>query len=106
MMFQPDTKKFPEVDKEWKLPHMTRPKQITIFKASAPRNCSSPRTSGPRNKNLQSTNNAKSEVEIEEDSDFYPDTESVKNNELCATIIPFNINRQGFSDLTGAFPHK
>ena len=26
MLFQPDTKKFPEGDKEWKLPHMTRPK--------------------------------------------------------------------------------
>ena len=27
-------------------------------------------------------------------------------HELCATIIPFNIKRKGFTDLTGAFPHK
>ena len=48
----------------------------------------------------------KSEVEFEEDSDFYPDAESVKNHELCATVIPFNIKRKGLSDLTGVFPHK
>ena len=27
-------------------------------------------------------------------------------NELCETIIHFNINRKCFSDLTGDFPHK
>ena len=57
-------------------------------------------------KNLQYTNNVKSEVEVEEDIDFYLDAESVKNHELCATIIPFNTKRNCFSDLTGAFPHK
>ena len=30
----------------------------------------------------------------------------MKNDELCSTIIPFNINRKCFSDLTGAFLHK
>ena len=25
---------------------------------------------------------------------------------MCATIIPFNMKIKGFSDLTGAFPHK
>ena len=30
----------------------------------------------------------------------------MKTHELCAAIIPFNINRKGFSDLPGAFPHK
>ena len=48
----------------------------------------------------------KLEVEVEEDSNFYPDAESVKTHEMCATIIPFNIKRNGFSDFTGAFPHK
>ena len=27
-------------------------------------------------------------------------------HELCTIIIPFNIKRKSFSDLTGAFPHK
>ena len=45
-------------------------------------------------------------MEVDEDSNFYPDTESVNTHELCATIIPFNINRKGFSDINGAFPHK
>ena len=57
-------------------------------------------------KNLQSTNSAKSEVEVEEDSNFYPDTESVKTHDIFAIIIPFNIKRKGFSDITGAFPHN
>ena len=57
-------------------------------------------------KNLQSTNQVKSEKEIEEDKYFYPDIEKIKTHELRATIIPFNINREGFSDLNGAFPHK
>ena len=57
-------------------------------------------------KNLQSTKIVKSEVEVEEGSDFYLDTESGNAHELCATIIPFNIKRKGFSDLTGALPHK
>ena len=30
----------------------------------------------------------------------------MNTHELCATITPFNINRKGFSDLTGALPHK
>ena len=57
-------------------------------------------------KNLQSKKHVKSEVEVEEDRIFYPDAETVKTHELCATIIPLNINRKGFSDLTGALPHK
>ena len=48
----------------------------------------------------------KLEVEVEEDSNFYPDAESVKTHEMCATIIPFNIKRNDFSDLNGAFLHK
>ena len=50
MIFQNDTKNFPEVDKEWKLPHMAKPQQSTTDKASAPQNCNIPRTSGPRKK--------------------------------------------------------
>ena len=57
-------------------------------------------------KNLQYTNNVKSEVEVEEYRKFYPDTESVKTHDLCSTIIPFNINIKCFSGITGAFPHK
>ena len=30
----------------------------------------------------------------------------MKTHEVCATITPLNIKRKGFSDLTGAFPHK
>ena len=30
----------------------------------------------------------------------------MNTHELCATIIHLNINRKGFSYLTGAFPHK
>ena len=57
-------------------------------------------------KNLQSTESVKSEVEFDEDSNFYSDAESVKTHEICATVIPFNINRKGFSDITGTFPHN
>ena len=57
-------------------------------------------------KNLQSTKSVKSEVQFDEDRYFYPDAESVKTRELCATIIPFNIKIKSFSDLTSAFPHK
>ena len=57
-------------------------------------------------KNLQSTKSLKSEAEVEEDSNFYPDEESVKTYELCTTIMHFNIKRKGFSDLTGDFLHK
>ena len=31
---------------------------------------------------------------------------AIFTHELCATIIPFNTKIKGFSDLTGAFPHK
>ena len=57
-------------------------------------------------KNLQSTNSVKSEVEVEEDSDFYPDAELVTTHELCTTITPFNIKIKGFSDIACAFPHN
>ena len=30
----------------------------------------------------------------------------MNTHELCATITPFNLKRKGFSDITGAFPHK
>ena len=30
----------------------------------------------------------------------------MKTHEICATLIPFNLKRKGFSDFTGAFPHK
>ena len=56
--------------------------------------------------NFQSTKHVKSEVEVEEERDFYPDAESVKNHEICVTIIPFNLKRNVFSDLISAFPHK
>ena len=45
-------------------------------------------------------------MEAEEDKNIYPGLESVKNNELCTNIIPFNLKRKGFSDISGAFPHK
>ena len=30
----------------------------------------------------------------------------MKTHELCSKIIPFNTKIKGFSDITGAFPHK
>ena len=45
-------------------------------------------------------------MEFEEDKYFYPDAETLKTHELCVKIIPFNLKRKGFSDLTDAFPHK
>ena len=63
-------------------------------------------TSGPRKKNLQSTKSVKSEMEVEEDINFYPEAERVTTHEICAIIIPFNIKINGFSDLTGVFLHK
>ena len=30
----------------------------------------------------------------------------MKTHELYAIIIPFNIKRKGFNDITGTFPHK
>ena len=70
MLFQPDTKNFPEGDKEWKLPHMAGPQQSEIFKASSPQHYSSPSKSGPGKKNLQSKKSVKSEMEVKEDSNF------------------------------------
>ena len=57
-------------------------------------------------KNLQSIKHVKSEAEVEEDSNFYLDAETVKTHELCTTIIPINLKRKGFSDLTGFSPYK
>ena len=45
-------------------------------------------------------------MEVEEDRNFYLDAESVNTHDLCATIIPFNLKRKGFSDTTSAFLHK
>ena len=50
MMFQYDTKNFPEGDKEWELPHMAKPQQSTIVKASESHNCNIPRKYGPGKK--------------------------------------------------------
>ena len=107
-MFQPDTNKFPDGDKWWELTHIARLQQSTFFfvKASASQDCDNPRTYGPVKKNLQSTKHVKWELEVEEDSNFYPDEETVKTHELYATIIPLNINRKVSIDLTAAFPHK
>ena len=55
---------------------------------------------------LQSTKRVQSEIEVEEDSNFYPKAKTVTTHEPCTTIIPFNIKRKGFNNLTGAFPHK
>ena len=57
-------------------------------------------------KNFQYTNNVKPEVEVEEDKCFYPDAQIVKTHEMCATIIPFNLKRKVFSDITSTSPHK
>ena len=85
---------------------MARPQQSTIVQVSSSHNCNSLRTYVSGEKNLQSTKPVTSEVEVEEDRDFYPESETVKAHELCATIGPFSLNRKGFSDITGAFPHK
>ena len=61
---------------------------------------------GQERKNLQSTKHVKSEGEVEEDRYFYPDTEILKTRDICTTIIPFNLKRKVFSDITDAFPHK
>ena len=106
MMFQPHPNKSPKGNQEWKIPHMARPQQSTIVKAYASQNFNNLRTYWPGNKNLQYTKHVKSEVEVEEYSNFYPDSETVKTHELCATIIYFNLKRKGLSDLTSAFPHK
>ena len=45
-------------------------------------------------------------MDIEEDKYFYPFIETVQTDEACATIIPFNTKRKGFSNLTGALIHK
>ena len=45
-------------------------------------------------------------MEVEEDNNFYPDTETVKTHDLCATITPFNLWRRRFSYLTGVLPHN
>ena len=57
-------------------------------------------------KNLQSKKQVKPELDIGEDKYLYPEIETVKKHELCATIIPLNTKRKGFSDITGALPHK
>ena len=57
-------------------------------------------------KNLQSTKQIKSEFYIEEDKYFYPDIDIAKRNEVYATIIQFNTNRNVFSNPTVALPHK
>ena len=57
-------------------------------------------------KNIVWTQQVKSELEIEEYSNFHLEKETVKTNELCATITPFHIKIVGLIDLTGAFPHK
>ena len=61
---------------------------------------------GQEIKNLQYTKNLKSVLEVEKYNNLYLEVETVTTHDLCATIIPFNINRRGSSDLTGAFPHK
>ena len=85
---------------------MAKPQQSKIVKASASQNWNSPRTYGPGKKKPPIYKAYKSEVEVEEYRNFYPDEESVNTHEPCATIIPFNIKRKGFSEITGAFPHK
>ena len=107
MLFQPDTKNFPEGDKEWKLPQMDRCiNNQQLLKNLTPIIATSLGHMDQERKDLQSTKSVKSEVDFEEDRDFYPGAESVKTHELCATIIPFNINKKGFSNLAGAFPQK
>ena len=73
MLFQPHFKKFTEVDQEWQLIHMARTQQSTIVRASDSQHCNSLGTCGPGEKKLQCTNNVKPGVEVEEDSNFYPD---------------------------------
>ena len=46
ILFQPNTKNFPEGDKEWELTHMDRPQNSTIIKASTSKHCNRPRAYG------------------------------------------------------------
>ena len=64
MLFQYDTKNFPEGDKEWELPHMAKPQQSKIVKASASNHCTALGNMDQERKNLQSTKHMKSEVEV------------------------------------------
>ena len=85
---------------------MASPQQSTIIKESTSQNCNSLMTHVSGEKNLQYKKHLKSEVEVEEDSNFYLDAETLKTNDLCATITSFNLNTKVFSDLIGALPHK
>ena len=49
---------------------MARPQQSISVKGYASQHCNIPRTYGPGKKNLQFTNNIKSEVEVEEYRNF------------------------------------
>ena len=67
----------------------------------------------PERKNLQSTkpdikmiSPEKSELEIEEDTSFFPIMDNEKTHKVCAAITPFDTNSKGFSDLIGALIHK
>ena len=57
-------------------------------------------------KNLQLTKQVKSELEIEEDKNLYPNIDTGNTHELFAIIIPLNANRKGFRYITGSLPHK
>ena len=85
---------------------MSRPQESTIVKHIPPSISTALGNLDQEHKNLQSKKQVKYELDIEEDKYFYPDIETVKTHELCATIIPFNINIKGFSYLTGTSPHK
>ena len=61
---------------------------------------------GQEHKNLQSTKQVKSELDVEEDKYFYPYIETLNTHDLFAKIIPFNIKIKGFSNLSRFFPNK
>ena len=85
---------------------MNRPQKSTIVKTFTSHNCNRFRTSVSRAQEPPVKNPVKTELEIEEDKYFYPDTETAKTHEFCTPIIVFNIKIKGFSDLTGAYPHN
>ena len=72
-MFHHDTKNFSEGDKEWKLPHMSRPQKSNIVQVSAFQHCKSPMTYGPRKKKPPNYKALKSEEKVDQYRNIYTD---------------------------------
>ena len=103
MLLRTYTKKFSECDKNGKLITWPGLNNKQLLNNLPPRISTTLRNLDQDRKNPHSTKEVKSELGIEEDKYFYPDIETVNTHEVCATIIPFNINRKVFIVLTGTF---